>query len=514
MAVLRHISGRKGYGDVIRYLTYAHDERAKKILTDENGIRIRRKGILMDGILCDPATFDLDCFEANRKFGKNQGKNEVKWHSYIISFDPRDATDNGLTKEMVQEFGLEFAKEYLPGYQTIVCTHTDGSNGSGNLHCHVVINSLRIKDAERFEYMNQSGDHLAGFKHRCSPKCYRYLASKVMEMCRKRDLYQVDLIGDAKRKITRGEYFVGLRTAKRMLENAGPSDIGQMKKTATMKEELRNDIETCANKADSPEMFKQLMTYLFGITVKESRDRYTFLIPGRERGFTARQLGSDYGKDFLAKVIRGEERFPERGKPYYYRAAYERSGIGKITDVSKNEKAKESPGYAYRIKLSNLQKLAASVNLLSEWKIEDEKEISMHIEAAADVLQENQDFLKAVESRMTELFDLMENLETYERLKPITAALKDAKHSEEYRKTHEKDLMIFRRAKERLKARYPLNDLPSAKKLKKEYDNLSGQRNTLYEERSMIRKGIKDLENAKYNLQAALSKERTKELVL
>lgn len=94
----------------------------------------------------------------------------------------------------VQAFGTEFASKYLPGYQTIVCTHSDGNNGSGNIHCHIVINSIRMMDVNREAYMDQFMDNLAGGKHRCTPEFERFIKSKVMEMCQLRGLYQVNLL--------------------------------------------------------------------------------------------------------------------------------------------------------------------------------------------------------------------------------------------------------------------------------------------------------------------------------
>lgn len=61
---------------------------------------------------------------------------------YIISHDPRDNADHDLTGERAQAIGLEYAKANFPGHQALVCTHTDGNNGTGNIHTHIIINSL------------------------------------------------------------------------------------------------------------------------------------------------------------------------------------------------------------------------------------------------------------------------------------------------------------------------------------------------------------------------------------
>ena len=86
----------------------------------------------------------------------------------VISFDPRDGTDNGLTVDRAQELGEQFCKEHFPGHQALVCTHPDGHNHSGNIHVHIVINSLRIYEVPLLPYMDRPADTREGCKHRCT----------------------------------------------------------------------------------------------------------------------------------------------------------------------------------------------------------------------------------------------------------------------------------------------------------------------------------------------------------
>lgn len=57
---------------------------------------------------------------ANLRYGKNQKREDVKSHHYIIIFDPRDGTDNGLTADRAQELGEKFCAEHFPGHQALV----------------------------------------------------------------------------------------------------------------------------------------------------------------------------------------------------------------------------------------------------------------------------------------------------------------------------------------------------------------------------------------------------------
>ena len=182
MAILKHIASKNtDYGEAERYLIFQHDEYTQKPILDENGHMLIREEYYLDGINCDSFTFAAECQETNAYFHKNQSYNEIKSHHYIISFDPKDRDEHGLTGELAQQLGVEYAKENFPGHQALVCTHTDGHNGSGNIHVHIVINSIRKYDTEPQPYMEFDRDSKAGYKHHLSDRYRIYLKQKVMD---------------------------------------------------------------------------------------------------------------------------------------------------------------------------------------------------------------------------------------------------------------------------------------------------------------------------------------------
>ncbi|MCD7981297.1 MAG: relaxase/mobilization nuclease domain-containing protein, partial [Clostridiales bacterium] len=147
MATFKHISSKNAdYGDAEKYLTYQHDEFTMKPTLDADGHLIPREDYRIKTLNCGDEDFAVACMRANLRYGKNRKREDVKSHHYIISFDPRDGTDNGLTVDKAQELGEKFCAEHFPGHQALVCTHSDGHNHSGNIHVHIVINSLRIAD--------------------------------------------------------------------------------------------------------------------------------------------------------------------------------------------------------------------------------------------------------------------------------------------------------------------------------------------------------------------------------
>ena len=134
MATIKHLSSKNSnYAAAESYLTFQHNEYTGLPILDEKGRPKLRDSYLLDTLECGESSFAMACLIANRKYGKNGGREDVKTHHYIVSFDPKDAVENGLTMEKAQALGLQFCKENFPGHPAIVCTHPDGHNSAGNI---------------------------------------------------------------------------------------------------------------------------------------------------------------------------------------------------------------------------------------------------------------------------------------------------------------------------------------------------------------------------------------------
>lgn len=212
MAILKHIASKSSnYGAALEYLIFKHDELRKTPILDQNGNRIMRDEFYLDGLNCEPYSFDATCQQLNREYQKNKNKNEIKSHHYIISFDPRDSTENCLTGKRAQELGLEYAKANFPGHQALVCTHMDGYNGSGNIHVHIVINSLRKLDVPQQPFMERPIDCKAGYKHHVTNEYLKHLQKSLMDLCQREFLHQVDLLSPSRTGVTEAEYWAQRR---------------------------------------------------------------------------------------------------------------------------------------------------------------------------------------------------------------------------------------------------------------------------------------------------------------
>ena len=272
LATFKHISSKNAdYGAAEAYLTFEHDEFTMKPTLDENGRLIPREDYRISSLNCGGEDFAVACMRANLRYEKNQKREDVKSHHYIISFDPRDGTDNGLTVDRAQELGEQFCKEHFPGHQALICTHPDGRNHSGNIHVHIVINSLRIYEVPLLPYMDRPADTRAGCKHRCTNAAMEYFKSEVMEMCHREGLYQIDLLNGSKERITEREYWAAKKGQLALdKENAVREAAGQPTKPTkfeTDKAKLRRTIRQALSQAGSFDEFSSLLLRE-GVTVK------------------------------------------------------------------------------------------------------------------------------------------------------------------------------------------------------------------------------------------------------
>jgi len=134
-----------------------------------------------------------------------------------------------------------------------------------------MFNSLRIAEVERKPYMDRACDTQAGAKHRCPAAALRYLRAEVMEMCQNAGLYQINLLGGSKNRVTEREYWARKKGQLALdAENTAQGKPPTKFETDTDKEKLSQEIRAVLAVAVSFEDFAQRLLQR-GITIKESR---------------------------------------------------------------------------------------------------------------------------------------------------------------------------------------------------------------------------------------------------
>ena len=526
MATFKHISSKNAdYGAAEQYLTFEHDEFTMKPTLDENGRLVPREDYRLATLNCGDEDFAVACMRSNLRYGKNQKREDVKSHHYIISFDPRDGTDNGLTVDKAQSLGEEFCKEHFPGHQAIVCTHPDGHNHSGNIHVHIVINSLRIEAVPLLPYMDRPADTKDGCKHRCTDAAMEYFKSEVMEMCHRENLYQIDLLHGSKNRVTEREYWAQKKGQLALdKENAAREATGQPTKPTkfeTDKAKLRRTIRQALSQAASFDEFSSLLLQE-GVTVKESRGRLSYLTPDRTKPITARKLGDDFDKAaVLALLTQNAHRAAEQTKAIpEYPAAVKKPLQGekaaKTTPadntlqrmVDREAKRAEGKGVGYDrwASLHNLKQMAATHNFLMENELLDLDKLDAAVESSRKALSEARESLRGIEQSISDKKSLRKVVNDYRRTRPTIDAHKklSGRKAENYRQSHEAEFIIYEAALRQLKVLAPGKKLPATSKLNTEIEALISEKNAAYNTYRTAKAEYEQLATAKRNAEQIL----------
>ena len=532
MATFKHISSKNAdYGAAEQYLTFEHDEFTMKPTLDENGRLVPREDYRLATLNCGGEDFAVACMRSNLRYGKNQKREDVKSHHYIISFAPRDAADNGLTVDQAQVLGEEFCRKQFPGHQAIVCTHPDGHNHSGNIHVHIVINSLRIAEVPFLPYMDRPADTRAGCKHRCTDAAMEYFKAEVMELCHRENLYQIDLLHGSKNRITEREYWVQRKGQEKLDKEAAALPAGEQPakptKFETDKEKLRQIIRAALSSAASYDEFAAVLLQQ-GVTVKESRGRLSYLTPDRTKPITARKLGDDFDRAaVLALLEQNTHRATEQTAaiPEYPRSIKERleskkavqttpekDGIQRMVDRAAKRAEGKGVGYDRWAAIHNLKQMAATVAAYGQYGYSPEELDAALVSANAD-LQDSTAKLKALDAAIREKKELQTQVLAYAKTKPARDGLKAQKTEKArstYRERHESDFIIADAATRYFRA-HGVSKLPSHKALQAEIELLTAEKNAHYNEYREKKARVKELHTVKSNLSQILQGEKDRQ---
>ena len=563
MATLKHINSKNAdYGAAEQYLLFEHDEFTMKPVLDETGRLIPREDYRLSTLNCGGEDFAVACMRANLRYEKNQRREDVKSHHYIISFDPRDGPDNGLTVDRAQALGEQFCKEHFPGHQALVCTHPDGHNHSGNIHVHIVINSLRIEEVPFLPYMDRPADTKAGCKHRCTDAALRYFKSEVMEMCHREGLYQIDLLNGSKNRVTDREYWAQKKGQAALDKQNAPMIAGgitpRQTKFETNKEKLRQTIRKALATAASFDEFSSLLLRE-GVTVKESRGRLSYLTPDRTKPITARKLGDDFDRAAVFAVLeqnaaRATEKaaaipeYPRHGKtgiqptkapqtaPKLVGASsisFASPQAGKLThsaasplpakpdgfagapsvqrlvDIEKKLAEGKGRGYERWATMHNLKQMAATLNVYQEYGFTSPEQLEAAVDTAYQEMRQTSGELKALETKLQGKKELQQQVLAYAKTKPARDGLKAQKSEKAraaYRQAHESDFIIADAAARYFKA-HGITKLPARKALQAEIEQLISEKDGLYNTYHEQKQRFKELQTVKRNIDQILRRE-------
>ena len=344
-------------------------------------------------------------------------------------------------------------------------------------------------------------------------------------------LYQIDLLHGSKKRITEREYWAKRKGQAALdKENASLAATGEPPKTTkfeTDKEKLRRTIRAALSASVSFEDFTGKLLQQ-GVTVKESRGRLSYLTPDRTKPITARKLGDDFDRAAVLEALTrnaqnairaAEKPIPKQEYPRSIKDRLQRGraainapkqdSVQRMVDREAKRAEGKGIGYDRWAAVHNLKQMAATMSIYEESGFSSPEELEAALAAASAGLHETTGKLKAVESTLREKKDLQKQLLAYIKTKPARDGLraqKTEKARRAYREQHESEFIISESAARYFKAQ-GISKLPASKALQTEIEQLTKEKNALYNEYREKKANVRELQTVKSNLDKILRRE-------
>lgn len=300
------------YGEVLDYLIFQHDEITKAKLYDANGHRLLRPVYLMDGINCTPMAFPWMAEELNREFRKNMDPKDIHMIHYIISFHPDDAEYRGLDLHHAHELSLEWVRRCLPGMLGVVCTHEDGDHHAGNIHTHIILNSLKYTDeiAQSMKYPDRTRRGNRFYPNRATCLEHREILDEIAIREGLTPGYSGRFPSD---RINDREYHVRYLGQKKLDEEnrkiIASGGIPERKVFRTEKEEYRIAVDDASCRSRDLSEFKKILWEEYRIRLLEADGKWRYVREGT-KGYSPGTLGSAYYRETVENRLAENRSYP------------------------------------------------------------------------------------------------------------------------------------------------------------------------------------------------------------
>ena len=230
----------------------------------------------------------------------------------------------------------------------------------------------------------------------------------------------------------------------------------------------------------------------YGITVKESRGRLSYLPAGRTKFIRAKHLGDNYDKEAVFATLQANtERKPK--------AQFKQDTIGKLIDIQSRMTEGKGIGYKRWLTKHNLKVMAQTVKLLQEKGLTDEDTLNQRIAELETKYHDALAVVKDLEGRMKTNKELRYHIAAYTSTKGIVQQFNTIKRPAAFEEQHRAELTAYRAAAAYFKANN-LTKLPSPKKSEAEYAQLASEKAKFYEQYKEAKNELLKLKDAKQNV--------------
>ena len=358
-----------------------------------------------------------------------------------------------------------------------------------------------------------------------------YLKSEVEKMCREHGLHQVELNKRAKKNIPDKEYWAEKRGQERLNQkNEAIRSVGGKPAETKFQTELsriRKAIDDTKAKCSTVEEFMTTLKQEYGITVTESRGRWSYLPENRQRPITWRRLGDDYSKDAIEEYIlrrireQQEQAVPEKKakkeqEPVQtpYRTVLETVTVGRIINLN-DPKIKASYGLTQWAKIQNLKAMSQTVNFLTENHLLNMDKLSDTITDTRQQFKDETQQLLSVERRLKDVNLILKNLGVYHKFRPLYQEYLKTRKSPKFKEQHIREILLYEGARKFLReyqADHKIKSFPAMQTLRTEKAELTAEQQQLYDRRRQMRQSVKAMEEGYRLLEQAESIHRNPNL--
>lgn len=169
-------------------------------------------------------------------------------------------------------------------------------------------------------------------------------------------------------------------------------------------------------------------------------------------------------------------------------------------------KAQESPAYARRVKLTNLQQMAKTVAYIQEHGYDSEEALADAFSQAQAQTSDMRKALRSTEKKLKEVNQQIHYTGQYLANKSVYKQYLASRNKKQFRQEHGAKIALYEAARKFLKDSAGGGKLPSIKLLKEEKAKLTEFKNRQYEAYQNLRGYEKELKTVKTNVEMILGK--------
>lgn len=300
---------------------------------------IPREEYYLRGIHCSPFSFPMAAKRCTEQLGVIGRDSPVIMHHFIIAFHRDDVTEFNLDGETAQQIVEEWVRRCLPGFLCVIGTHTQGSQRDPNIHCHVIVNSVRLQELP--SEMEHPVTVRAGRRFRTSKATFLEMKQILRSLFRRYHLRGWEREDRSGRRVSDRERLAssrGQRKLDRKNEKIRKSG-GTVSETEflTDKEKIRRAVDACIAQCSDEAQLRIMLALEYGISVWDKGELWQYRLEESDRSFSCNSLGRRYWgisiRDRLERQQEGkEDLFLSSAEPHYEEYPLSREDVSRVLD--------------------------------------------------------------------------------------------------------------------------------------------------------------------------------------